>query len=149
MVRIQFAFQNRVWQLQCMLMLQTDFWLLCGRLRRSQHSQSLLRCLIGQSGGTPDCPVNFSERAPRKPESGQFAECSARAPDSVWCVTCCSTIFLQSFRIPQCHFLCMFMWTLCTCEKYPLGKLVSPYGLWWTSNTKIDYRKCWGHFPFN
>jgi hypothetical protein len=30
-----------------------------------------------------------------------------------------------------------------------LGKLVSPQGLWWSSNTKIDYRKCWDYFPFN
>jgi hypothetical protein len=26
-----------------------------------------------------------------------------------------------------------------------LGKLVSPQGLWWSSNTKIDYRKCWDY----
>jgi hypothetical protein len=29
-----------------------------------------------------------------------------------------------------------------------LCKLVSPQGLWWSSNTKIDYRKCWDYFPF-
>jgi hypothetical protein len=40
------------------------------------------------------------------------------------------------------------MWTLCAWKKYPLGKLVSPYGLWWTSNTKIDYRKWLNPFPF-
>jgi hypothetical protein len=72
------------------------------------------------------------------------------ASDSVQCPTgCTSSVLLQSCRIPPSHFLCMFMWTLCTWEKYPLGKLVSPYGLRWMSNTKIDYRKCWCHFPFN
>jgi hypothetical protein len=30
-----------------------------------------------------------------------------------------------------------------------LGKLVSPQGLWWSSNTKIDYRKYWDYFPIN
>jgi hypothetical protein len=30
-----------------------------------------------------------------------------------------------------------------------LDKLVSPRGLWWSSNTKIYYRKCWDYSPFN
>jgi hypothetical protein len=55
------------------------------------------------------------------------------------------------FGIPRSIQVIFFV---CLCElyapekKHPLGKLVSPYGLWWTSNTKIDYRKCWGHLPF-
>jgi hypothetical protein len=36
----------------------------------------LLHWLSGQSGGTPDGPVNYSGHALRKPESGQFARCS-------------------------------------------------------------------------
>jgi hypothetical protein len=39
-------------------------------------------------------------------------------------------------------------WTLCTWDKWHLGKLVSPRGLWWTSTTKIDYRKWLSPFPF-
>jgi hypothetical protein len=80
---------------------------------------------------------------------GEVDCCSVGSPDNVRCATgCANCVFLQPCRIPPSHFLYMFMWTLCTWEKHPLGKLVSPYGLWWTSNTKIDNRKCWGHFPF-
>jgi hypothetical protein len=49
----------------------------------------------------------------------------------------------QPCRIPQVIFF------VCLCElyapeiKHPLGKLVSAYGVWWTSNIKTDYRKCW------
>jgi hypothetical protein len=32
----------------------------------------LLRWCTGQSGGTPDSPVNYSEARPEKPESGEF-----------------------------------------------------------------------------
>jgi hypothetical protein len=40
---------------------------------------TVARCLIGQFGGAPDSPVNFSGRAPRIPESGQFAERSSQS----------------------------------------------------------------------
>jgi hypothetical protein len=44
----------------------------CARSRAVDHWAKLVvaRCLIGQSGGTPDGPVNFKGRAPRIPESG-------------------------------------------------------------------------------
>jgi hypothetical protein len=45
----------------------------CYTFNRSR-SWLLLRCLTWQSGGAPDSPMNFSGRALRKPESGQFAE---------------------------------------------------------------------------
>jgi hypothetical protein len=51
-------------------------------------------------------------------------------------------------RVPQLIFFVGLCWTLCTWNKWQLGKLVSPCGLWWTSNTKIDYRKCLSPFPF-
>jgi hypothetical protein len=40
------------------------------------------------------------------------------------------------------YFFLGLCWTLCTWDKCHLSKLVSPRGLWWTSNTKIYYRKC-------
>jgi hypothetical protein len=43
---------------------------------------------------------------------------------------------------PQLNFFLSLCWTLCTWDKCHLSKLVSPRGLWWTSNTKINYRKC-------
>jgi hypothetical protein len=74
---------------RCVPTLQSDFWLLCCWLRRSQRSWPLGevdRCSVG----SPDSPMNFSGRALRKPESGQFARCSTRALDSVRCTTRCT-----------------------------------------------------------
>jgi hypothetical protein len=34
--------------------------------------EPLLRCHTGQSGGTPDRPMNYSGARPQKPESGEF-----------------------------------------------------------------------------
>jgi hypothetical protein len=150
----------------CVLTLQ--FWLLtsdfctvhCSSVSAVDRwwSWPLLRWLTGQSGGTPNSPVNFSGVALRRPESGQYARAIAKGTGQC---------LVHTWQCPMRHWLCQFFyapnfieflqlflfvclcWTLCTWEKYQLGKLVSPYGLWWTSNTKIDYRKCWGHFPFN
>jgi hypothetical protein len=74
-------------------------------------------------------------------ESGQFALCLVWAPDTVRCDTG-STSLLQTWLSPQLNFFLGLCWTLCTWDKWQLGKLVSQRGLWWTSNTKIDYRKC-------
>jgi hypothetical protein len=41
-----------------------------------------VRCYIGQSGATPDCPVNYSGVAPQKPEAEQFGVNLPGAPDS-------------------------------------------------------------------
>jgi hypothetical protein len=34
--------------------------------------EPLLRCCTGQSGGTPDSPMNYSGACPENPESGEF-----------------------------------------------------------------------------
>jgi hypothetical protein len=75
---------------------------------------------------------------------------SAWAPDSVWCATGCTyTCFCSKLcRVPKLIFFVSLCWTLCTWDNWQLGKLVSPRGLWWTSNTKIDHRKCLSPFPF-
>jgi hypothetical protein len=92
----------------------------------------LLRWCTGQSGGIPDSSVIFSEVALRKPESGQFARAAAGAPDSVCYATGCNfyCIFSKLCRVPQLTFFVGLCWTLCTWDKWQLGKLVSPYGLW-------------------
>jgi hypothetical protein len=76
---------------------------------------------------------------------------STWAPDSVRCSTgCTDTCFCSKLcRVPQLIFFVGLCWTLCTWDKWQLGKLVNPRGLWWTSNTKIDYRKCLSPFPFH
>jgi hypothetical protein len=45
-----------------------------------------VRCYTGQSGATPDSPVNYSGAAPRIPEGEQFGVEFLGAPDTVrWC----------------------------------------------------------------
>jgi hypothetical protein len=46
-------------------------------------SEPLLRLLNGQSGGTPDSPVNYSGGRPVIPESGWFRVYDPGAPDTV------------------------------------------------------------------
>jgi hypothetical protein len=41
-----------------------------------------VRCYTGQSGATPDSPVNYSGVAPQKPEAEQFRVDLPGAPDS-------------------------------------------------------------------
>jgi hypothetical protein len=55
---------------------------------------------------------------------------------------------LQIYLSPQLNFFLGLCWTLCTWDKWHLSKLISPCGLWWTSTTKIDYRKWLSPFPF-
>jgi hypothetical protein len=47
--------------------------------------ESLLRWHIGQSGGAPDSPVNYSGVAPRIPEGGKFRVGFPGASDTVRC----------------------------------------------------------------
>jgi hypothetical protein len=44
--------------------------------------EPLLRWCTGQSGGTPDSPVNYSGAALLKPEGGKFEVVRPWAPDS-------------------------------------------------------------------
>jgi hypothetical protein len=43
-----------------------------------------VRCATGQSGATPDSPVNYSGAASRIPEGDQFGVGVPGAPDTVW-----------------------------------------------------------------
>jgi hypothetical protein len=77
---------------RCVLNLQTE-----SAQSTVERSWPLLCCRTGQFGSTPDSPMNYRWRALRKPESGQFARCSARAPDNVWCATgCTNSCMLQT-----------------------------------------------------
>jgi hypothetical protein len=72
------------------------------------------------------------------------------APDIVWCAigSTLSSPFIQIYLSPQLKFFLGLCWTLCIWDKWHLGKLISPRGLWWTSTTKIDYRKRLSPFSF-
>jgi hypothetical protein len=99
----------------------------------------------------PDSLVNYSGASLGKPESGLFEWCS------VWGTGHCPVRHWQHhfksllliYLSPQLNFFLGLCWTLCTWDKWHISKLVSPRGLWWTSNTKIDYRKWLGSFPFH
>jgi hypothetical protein len=111
------------------------------------------RCSVGSpdmSGAHRTVQWIIAERSPEKPESGLFECCSA------WCTGHFSVrhwqhtlkSLLQIYLSPQLNFFLGLCWTLCTWDKWHLVKLVSPRGLWWTSTTKIDYRKWLSPFPF-
>jgi hypothetical protein len=52
----------------------------------AQLAHRTVRCYTGQSGATPDSPVNYSGAAPRIPEGGKFEVEFPGAPDTVrWC----------------------------------------------------------------
>jgi hypothetical protein len=72
------------------------------------------------------------------------------APDNVRCATWQHTLksLVQIYLSSQLNFFLGLCWTLCTWDIRHLGKLVSSRGLWWTSTTKIDYRKWLSPFPF-
>ena len=57
----------------------------CSRPLRAK--QSLLRWHTGQSGVTPDSPVNYSGAASHFPEGGKFSFEFPGAPDTVWWCT--------------------------------------------------------------
>jgi hypothetical protein len=134
----------------------SDFWLLHCALFTVHNSRPLSAvdcCSVGSpymSGAHQTVWWIIAERFAEKPESGQFASALAWAPDSVRCAIGSTKACLCSklCRVPQLIFLVGLCWTLCTWDKWQLGKLVSPRGLWWTSNTKIDYRKWLSPFPF-
>jgi hypothetical protein len=69
------------------------------RSRPLARTEPLPRWLTGQSGGTPDSPVNYSGGCPIIPGSGWFGGCLADAPDSVWCTILQNTLSLAPFLI--------------------------------------------------
>jgi hypothetical protein len=114
----------------------------------------LLRWLTGHVRCTPDSPLNYSG-AP----FGNSREWAIRVELALVHRTLtghCPVRHLQHtlksfapnlFESPTEFFLGLCC-TLCTWDTRYLGKLISPRGLWWTSTTKIDYRKWLRPFPF-
>jgi hypothetical protein len=138
--------------------LTSQFWLLTCALftiyltlqSTVGHSWPLLRWLTGHVWCTPNSPVNYSGATLRKTRERPVCGCLGLGTGQClvrhWQHQCLS--LLQTCRVPQLIFFVVLCWTLCTWDKWQLGKLVSPCGLWRTSNTKIDYRKCVSPFPF-
>jgi hypothetical protein len=116
-----------------------------------RHRWPLLRWITGQSGAHRIVRWFIEEWFSENLRATSSRGASAWAPDSVRCAagypyTCfCSKLC----RVPQFILFVGLCWTLCTWDKWQLGKLVSPYGLWWVSSTKFDYRKCLSPFPFH
>jgi hypothetical protein len=92
----------------------------------------------------------IAECAQKKPESELFEWNSAwRTGDCpMRHLSAHSQVLLQILLSPQLNFFLGLCWTLCAWDKWHLDKLISPRGLWWTSTTKIDYRKWLSPFPF-
>jgi hypothetical protein len=132
----------------CILTLQ--FWLLHCSLFLRQHSRPLAKLTIAPLAHravrcTPDSQVNYSGVPLRKTQERPVREVRRPGHQTVSeaPLGCINTCFCSKLcRVPQLIFFIGLCWTLCTWGKWQLGKLVSPRGLWWTSNTKIDYRKC-------
>jgi hypothetical protein len=98
------------------------------------------------SAGSPDSPAAYrtvrwiiAERASEFPRVACSEGNWPGAPDSVRFAknqhtqVLCSIFWLS----PQLEFFLGLCWTLCTWDTWHLDKLVSPYGLCWTSTTKI------------
>jgi hypothetical protein len=67
----------------CSCTVADDRWRLEPLLRLVHRT---VRCYTGQSGATPDSPVNYSGAASRIPEGGKFGVGFPGAPDTVrWC----------------------------------------------------------------
>jgi hypothetical protein len=121
-------------------------------------SWPLLRWLTGQSGAHQTVRWIIAEWLWENPRAASSWGASAWAPDSVRCTpdsVRCATSYTNTcfcsklWEFPNLLSLLVYVELLCTWDKWQLGKLVSPYGLWWTSNTKIDYRKWLGPFPLH
>jgi hypothetical protein len=110
-------------------------------LTSPRHCLALFLCVVDRwragshcSAGSPDSPVAHQivrwiivERAWQKSESGWFAAAWPGAPDSVRCAIFQHTLSpsLQIWLWPQLNFFLDLCWTLCTCDKWYLDKLVS------------------------
>jgi hypothetical protein len=128
------------------------FWLLtahCSLLLYTTFDRwrtwSLLRWLTGHY------PVNYSGASPEKPESGSSRgawpghRTVSSAPLATPFLVFCSKLGWVSNLISFLVYVELYAPEI----NDNLGKLVSPRGLWWTSNTKIDYRKWLSPFPFH
>jgi hypothetical protein len=79
------------------------------------------------------------EHAWPKPESGWFVGCLGWRTEHclVRQISAHSSPFAPNKLCPLTEFFLGLCWTLCTWDKSHLAKLVSPYGLCWSSTTKI------------
>jgi hypothetical protein len=132
--------------------LQPNIWL-CIIHFCSRPLSAGYRCSVGSPdmfGAHQTVRWIIAERALVKPESGQFEWSSAWGTGHCLVRHLEHTLksLLQTLLSPQLNFFLGLCWTLCTCDKRHLGKLISPRGLWWTSTTKINYRKWLSPFPF-
>jgi hypothetical protein len=88
---------HRTRTVHCLVRLWPLLWLLPRTVALSGH-YAVDRCAVsccsawctGQSGGTPDSPVNYSEAASEKPEAEEFA--SVRSWCTGHCPVCHSTV---------------------------------------------------------
>jgi hypothetical protein len=78
------------------------------------------RWLTGQSGATPDSPVNYSCTPPISLESGQFAESQPGAPDTVRCTIGQSGVpdRAESWLLQPSPFLLLFSLILALIQIY-------------------------------
>jgi hypothetical protein len=133
-----------------------DFWLrysnFCAALFITVHlcsrpltrRESLLRWLTGQCGAYRTVRWIIAECAYWISESAWF-DCGRGCATWQHTLMSCSQFWL----CPQLNFFLGLRWTLCIWDKWYLDKLVSPYGLCWTSNSKIGYKKWLSPFAFH
>jgi hypothetical protein len=135
---------------------QPDIWLsaLCAfTIYAIDHWAPGYRCSVS----SPDSPVNCSGARPGITREWLVGMVLSLGHRTVSCahrivsgapLAAPFQVLLQTLLSPQLNLFLGLCWTLCTWDKRHLGKLVSPHGLWWTSTTKIDYRKWLSPFPF-
>jgi hypothetical protein len=131
------------WPLSSLLWLLPRIVHHCSLLQSTVNAQwPLLRWLTGHVRCTPDSLVNYGGARPTETREWPVRLCASLVHRTL------SSTLLQICLCPQLNFFLSLCWTLCTWGKWHLDKLISPRGLWWTSTTKIDYRKWLGPFPF-
>jgi hypothetical protein len=129
--------------------LPSDFWRF--RLLRSRPlAESIVALWVHRTVRcTPDSLVIFSWGALWISRERSVREVLQPRHRTVWCaIGWCLYVLLQTYRIvPRSFSLYVYM-NFMHLRKDQLDKLVSLLGLWWSSNTKIDYKNCLRPFPF-
>jgi hypothetical protein len=114
----------RLWQLLWILReLSAHCSSVGDRCSRPLLLEPLLRWCTGQSGGTPDSPVNYSEARPQKPEGEEFevvrSWCTEHCPVAHRTVRCARPWFSSVSFAP-------FFWTLILIFYWFLLNLYAP-----------------------
>jgi hypothetical protein len=128
----------------CRRRLSSDFWR-C-RLRAQSRSLPLVELIVAPRAHRTvrwflvnEHRENLRAANLRSAQPGHQTLSSAHR--IVRCTTGCSkSVVLHTCGIAPRSFSLYVYMNFMHLRKYQLGKLVSLYGLWWTSNTKIDYR---------